>query len=75
MHNPAMMLTSDDIKAVRASLGESQAAFAARFGVDQATIHRWETDGLPKRGTARVAVEQMLAELQRIVPETEKANT
>lgn len=57
------MPTSDEIKAARVALKESQAAFATRFGVDQATIHRWETEGLPTRGTARMAVENVLAGL------------
>lgn len=65
MHN-RKMLTGMQIKAVRTQLGETQAVFAARFGVDQATVHRWETDGLPTRGTARVAVETVL---ERLNPE------
>jgi len=59
------MLERDDIKAIRTQLGESQAAFAQRFGVDQATVHRWEKKGLPKRGTARVAVENLLDDLEQ----------
>jgi DNA-binding transcriptional regulator YiaG len=58
------MSTAEEIKAARNRLKESQAAFASRFGVDQATIHRWETEGLPKRGTARMAVENVLKDLQ-----------
>jgi DNA-binding transcriptional regulator YiaG len=63
------MIMSKDIKAARIKaarirLKESQTAFAARFGVDQATIHRWETEGLPRRGPARKAVESVLKELQ-----------
>lgn len=57
------MLTNADIKAARKHLGETQTAFAERFGVDQATVHRWETRGLPERGTARVAVENLLKDL------------
>lgn len=64
MHNRAMPATSDDIKAARTALKESQAAFASRFGVDQATIHRWETEGVPERGTARLAVEKVLEGLR-----------
>ena len=40
MHN-RVMLTKDDLKAARDLLKESQAAFALRFGVHQATITRW----------------------------------
>ena len=60
----AAMLESTDIKAVRTRLGETQAEFASRFGVDQATIHRWEKGGVPARGTARVAVEKVLEGLE-----------
>ena len=63
MHN-ADMPTADEIKAAREALGESQAAFASRFGVDQATVHRWETKGLPKRGAAPKAVEKVLESLK-----------
>jgi DNA-binding transcriptional regulator YiaG len=63
------MPTGEQIKAARKDLNESQAAFGSRFGVDQATIHRWESKGLPKRGTARVAVEKLLDELEREVAE------
>lgn len=64
MHNYGMP-TSEQIKAARTALGETQAAFAARFGVDQATIHRWETDGVPTRGTTRLAVETVLEKLSK----------
>lgn len=57
------MPTKDEIKEARRSLGESQKAFADRLGVDQATIHRWEKKGVPARGTARVAVENLLSNL------------
>ena len=49
-----------DLKRLRARLGESQAAFAKRFGVDQATIHRWEKNGGPKRGPAKVGLDKLL---------------
>jgi DNA-binding transcriptional regulator YiaG len=41
------MVTADQIKEARAHYGESQAAFAARLGVTQPTIHRWEKNGVP----------------------------
>lgn len=53
-----------DVKSVRESLGESQARFAERLGVNQVTIHRWEKKGLPKYGTARHAVEKLKAEIE-----------
>jgi DNA-binding transcriptional regulator YiaG len=49
------------IREAREKVGESQAAFGARFGVDQSTIHRWETDGPPSRGPARKAIERELS--------------
>jgi DNA-binding transcriptional regulator YiaG len=60
------MPSTDEIRTVRNLLGETQAAFARRFGVDQATIHRWETKGLPERGAARVAVKNVLATLRSL---------
>lgn len=53
------MAKKRDIKAIRKSLGESQTEFARRFGVDQATIHRWETSGEPSRGPARIVLENL----------------
>jgi DNA-binding transcriptional regulator YiaG len=67
MHNDHMP-TSDDIKAARLRLCENQTEFAKRFGVDQATVHRWETKGLPARGAARVAVENLLDSLSPAGP-------
>jgi DNA-binding transcriptional regulator YiaG len=51
-----------DLRALREQLGESQAAFGQRFGVDQSTVHRWETKGAPKRGPARLIIDRLLAE-------------
>jgi DNA-binding transcriptional regulator YiaG len=52
------------IRKARELTGESQTAFGHRFGVDQSTIARWETNG-PPRGAARLAlsreVESILA--------------
>jgi DNA-binding transcriptional regulator YiaG len=63
MHNDAMP-TSEEIKAIREKLGETQAAFAERFGVDQATVHRWETRGLPTRTLTQRAIKAVLAQLE-----------
>lgn len=52
------------IKEARHRLGESQEAFARRMGVDQATVSRWETRGLPDRGFTREVVERRLADLE-----------
>lgn len=54
-----------DIKEIRDRLGESQEVFGQRIGVDQATIHRWEKYGVPKVGTARIAVKHLLDDLRR----------
>ncbi len=57
------MVTSTEVKAARKKLGESQAVFGARFGVDQSTVHRWEKLGVPEIGTARMAIESLLASI------------
>ena len=43
-----------DVGAVRAKLGVSQAAFAARFGVSAATVRNWEQGRRKPDGPARV---------------------
>ena len=65
------MLLPADLKALRKHLGETQLIFAARFGVDQATIHRWETDGIPDVGAARVAVERFAQDFRAMYPNVE----
>jgi len=76
MHSGAMTVTPDLIKSARVGLGESQAAFGERFGVDQSTVHRWETDGPPERGAAGKAIERVLVDLGAIpVPEPVEART
>lgn len=57
------MITSEAIKTARERAGESQARFAERFGVNQSTIHRWETDGPPSSGTARKMLEQVVSQI------------
>jgi DNA-binding transcriptional regulator YiaG len=55
------MVTGAQIRSFRKdTLGESQAAFAARFGVHQSTVQRWEEKGPPPRGPGRVAIERLL---------------
>lgn len=51
------------IRRARELTKESQATFGERFGVDQATAHRWETNGPPKRGSARKALERELKDI------------
>ena len=52
------------IRRARDRVGESQTAFGARFGVDQTTIHRWETKGPPSRGSARKAIEREISDIE-----------
>lgn len=63
MHSDGMSITPEMVKAARDALKETQAAFAARFGVDQSTVHRWETEGPPGRGAAGKAIERVLSEI------------
>lgn len=60
------------IRKARELVGESQTTFGDRFGVDQTTIHRWETEGPPKRGTAKRLIERELAAIGKRQPETQK---
>lgn len=60
MHN-ASMISAAAIKKARETVRESQSAFGVRFGVDQSTVHRWETDGPPERGPARKMIEREVA--------------
>jgi DNA-binding transcriptional regulator YiaG len=62
MHS-GVMVTGEEIKKAREILGESQAAFGVRLAVDQSTVHRWETGKPPRRGPARLAVENLLKEV------------
>jgi DNA-binding transcriptional regulator YiaG len=62
MHN-ADMFEGPQIKEMRTQLGESQVVFGARFGVDQSTVHRWETETPPKRGPALLALRSLHSEL------------
>ena len=59
------MITSERIFKIRTDLGETQTAFAARFGVKQSTIHRWENVGIPDRGTAAFAIERVISEIEK----------
>ena len=63
MHNKDM-ISAAQIKETRMALGESQAAFGQRFGVDQSTVHRWETDSPPRRGPGLKALEALISSRQ-----------
>jgi DNA-binding transcriptional regulator YiaG len=58
-----MHITGKTLKKVRGDLGESQTTFAERFGVDQATVSRWETEGPPDRGVAAKLIARVLDDL------------
>ena len=60
---PLMTISADKIRAVRTMLDESQTAFAARFGVRQTTVSRWETRGVPDHGPTKMMVERLLLEV------------
>lgn len=60
------MVTAADIHRARRGVGESQAAFARRFGVNQSTIDRWEKSGPPNRGPGLLLIERILAELSSL---------
>lgn len=59
------MASAAEIRRARESVGETQTEFAQRFGIDQSTVHRWETDGPPTRGPAAMAIEQILKKLRQ----------
>ena len=61
------MLPGTEVKALRQRLGEKQTEFAVRFGVNQATISRWEKVGVV-RGPARIAMETLLSSLPQSEP-------
>lgn len=56
-------ITARQIKQARQRLGESQSEFATRFAVNQATAHRWETDGPPENGPAMILLRQLLEQI------------
>jgi DNA-binding transcriptional regulator YiaG len=56
-------MTAKQLKAMRDRLGESQEAFARRFGVARTTLLRWETDGPPTFGPTSAHIASVLADL------------
>jgi DNA-binding transcriptional regulator YiaG len=55
------MITAKQIKLARTKLGETQVKFAQRLGVDQSTVHRWETAGPPSTSYAQQFLTKKLA--------------
>jgi transcriptional regulator with XRE-family HTH domain len=56
-------MTGAELKAIRDARDETQAEFGEHFGVDQSTVHRWETLGIPDRGTTAFAIERVVIDL------------
>jgi len=67
-----MQITGSQIRAARKALGENQADFSIRFGIDRSTLSAWETAGPPVEGTAPVLIERVLAEIGQL-PTSEAA--
>lgn len=63
-----MEITGNALRLARERVRETQAVFAARFGVNQSTIHRWECEGPPETGTARKLIEQVMSALSDGAP-------
>jgi DNA-binding transcriptional regulator YiaG len=59
----AAMITAKDIRRARKRLRESEATFAARVGVNQSTVHRWEKDGVSKQPLIQLALRTALADM------------
>jgi transcriptional regulator with XRE-family HTH domain len=56
-------ITAADLRRARKRLNETQAQFAARFGVDRSTYTGWEGKKFPTEGTAPRVIAQVLADL------------
>jgi transcriptional regulator with XRE-family HTH domain len=54
----ALMDSDFDIKTLREARNWTQDQMAAHFGVNKATIWRWENNGVPSRGASRMALER-----------------
>ena len=67
MPKPANKPLAIALRAARERLAESQTEFAVRFGVDQATISRWEENG-PNFEPSRRLIEQVISDIDRVHP-------
>lgn len=56
------MVTSAQLIETRKRLGLSQAELGRHFGVNIATIWRWENEGVPSQGAASGAVAKWVAD-------------
>lgn len=57
MHT-ALMQNEIDLKKLRQHRNWTQEKMGEYFGVDKATVWRWENEGIPERGVARKAIER-----------------
>ena len=57
------MITASEIQEARRKVAESQEAFGRRFGVDQSTIHRWETSGPPRQKVMQEGIRRVLSDI------------
>ena len=62
------MITAGSIKRVRDRLAETQAQFAERIGIDQATLSRWEGGKVPTRGPTFLWLQRVLDDIGRVHP-------
>jgi DNA-binding transcriptional regulator YiaG len=53
------MMPPDQLKAIRARLGFTQAQLAAKLGVERNTVNRWEMGLLPIQTITALAVEHL----------------
>ena len=60
------------LKILRSARGWTQQDAATYFGVDKATVWRWENEGIPSRGPSRRLIER---EISSILEETVKPLT
>jgi len=64
-----MMITAQRLRQVRKSLGDTQAAFALRFGLNQATVSRGEDEayGPPTEKLAQAGLAAIIASIMQDV--------
>ena len=62
------IVSPETIRKARDALGENQHQFAARFGIRQSTLSRWENGRLPKQGSALVLLHRVLQDIGRVLP-------
>lgn len=60
------MITAAEIKEARKAVGESQAEFCARLGIDQSTLSRWEEKGPPDHGPTQIAIAGVIAQILQV---------